>query len=243
MNYYVDIHANILPGMPALAGGTLTPEQAAERLAFFHRSNIKTAAAAPFFDGASQDPETFLRQRDAALAAFSAPDYPNLVPGAVVAADFALSDAGLRALKPFALGASGYLLIDLPPQKITPTLCERLSRLRIVSGLCPVAVDIDRCYSVWTPEDWLALRQAGVLLQVSIDGLLQMERRKLTLFLLANRYAHFVATGGREIEKPLRFVEAFRVLQRSLPAEIYRRVKNNSGMLLSNAEPEVFFSA
>ena len=54
MNYYVDIHANILPGMPALAGGTLTPEQAAERLAFFHRSNIKTAAAAPFFDGASQ---------------------------------------------------------------------------------------------------------------------------------------------------------------------------------------------
>ena len=42
------------------------------------------------------------------------------------------------------------------------------------------------------------------------------------------------------IGEPLRFTEAMRFIQRSLPAELYRRIKNNAGLLLSNAEPSVF---
>ena len=30
------------------------------------------------------------------------------------------------------------------------------------------------------------------------------------------------------------------MIQRSLPAQLYRRIKNNAGMLLSNAEPASF---
>ena len=239
MNYYVDIHANLLPGLPAAAAGALTEAEAVQRAAVFRESNIKIAVAAPAFDPARYTPEQFLHVRDEALARMADAAPPmRLVPGAVLPFGFCVEFP--RELKPFALGDSEYLLIDLPQEKVTEEFCEDISRLRIVSGLCPIAADIDRFYGCWSPEDWIALRRTGMLLQISVNGLLNTDFRKLSLYLLANQYAHFVATGSRDIAQPLHFTEAMRVIQRSLPAQIYRRVKNNAGMLLSNAEPAAF---
>lgn len=239
MNYYVDIHANLLPGLSAVAGGTLTEAEAVQRAAVFRDSNIKLAVAAPAYAPAAMQPEEFLKRRSEALGSMAEAAPPmRLVPGAVVPFQFCMEYP--RELKPFRLGESEYLLIDLPQEKVTEEFCEKISRLRIVSGLCPIAADIDRYFDFWSPEDWIALRQTGMLLQISVNGLLNTEYRKLSLYLLANQYAHFVATGSRNIAEPLHFTEAMRVIQRSLPAQLYRRIKNNSGMLLSNAEPASF---
>ena len=240
MNYYVDIHANLLPDLPAVGGGCLTPEAAVQRAAVFRDSNINLAVAAPFYSGTSEAPADFLRRRDEAIEQMSECAAPmRLVGGAVL--PFAYCVENPRELKQFVLGDSGYLLIDLPDAKVTPEFCEEVSRLRIVSGLCPIAVDIDRFYAGWTPEDWVMLRQTGMLLQISVNGLLNPDYRKLSLYLLANQYAHFIATGSRNPAQPLHFTEAMRIVQRSLPASNYRRVKNNAGMLLSNAEPAAFY--
>ena len=69
MNYYVDIHANLLPGLAGLGGGTLTGKEAEERLAVFQESNIKLAVAAPYYDPEQRTPETFVAQRDEKIAA------------------------------------------------------------------------------------------------------------------------------------------------------------------------------
>ena len=239
MNYYVDVHANLLPEMPAVDCRALTAQEAETRIAVCKESNIKLAVAAPYYLPQVQAPEAFLRQRDERIAALAETAQPmRLIGGAVLPLDWCLANP--RELKPFVLGDSGYVLVDLPPEPVTEAFCEKLSRLRIVSGLCPIAADIDRHYDLWSPEDWFALRQTGMLLQISVDGMLQPEKRKLTLYLLANQYAHFVATGSRSADEPLHFTEAMRMIQRSLPAQIYRRIKNNAGMLLSNAEPASF---
>ncbi len=239
MNYYVDIHANLLPGLPAVAGGTLTEAEAVQRASDLRDSNVKQAVAAPFLDPELHSPEEFLRLRDEKLAALTDCAPPmRLVAGAVLPFRFCVEHP--RSLRKFVLGDSEYLLIDLPPERATEEFCEEITRLRIVSGLCPIAADIDRFYSVWSPEDWISLRQTGMLLQISVNGLLNTEYRKLSLYLLANQYAHFVATGSRDITEPLHFSEAMRIIQRSLPAQLYRRIKNNAGMLLSNAEPASF---
>ncbi len=241
MNYYVDIHANLLPGLPAVGGGTLSADAAAARAAAFRDSNIKIAVAAPYFDPKQYEPEQFLQQRDEKLAALRDAAAPmRLVSGAVVPFRYCVEHP--RELKPFVLGESGYLMLNLPDEKVTPELCEEIKRLQIVSGLFPIAVDIDRYFGSWTPEDWIVLRQTGILLQISVNGILQQENRKLSLYLLANQYAHFVSTGARRIDAPLNFTEAMRLVQRSLPAQFYRRIKNNAGMLLSNAEPASFLS-
>ncbi|MBR6718668.1 MAG: hypothetical protein IKI77_10070 [Oscillospiraceae bacterium] len=239
MNYYVDIHSNLLPELAGLGNRPMTETEAAARISELQESNIKQAVAAPYFDPAAMPAEDFLALRDAKLAALAETAHPmRIVGGAVLPFSYCLAHA--RALQPFAVGGSSYFLIDLPAEPIRGTLCEDLSRLRIVSGMCPIAADADRLFDLWTPEDWIALKQAGILLQISVNGLLRQEHRKLTLYLLVNEYAHFVATGSREVEQPLHFADAMRILQRSLPSQNYRRVKNNAGMLLSNAEPSAF---
>ena len=240
MNYYVDIYSNLLPGLPTAGGGVLDAETAEARLSAFQESNIKTAVCAPYYQPERcGTPAAFLAERDAAITAYHAErQMPYLLGGAVLPLSYCLDE--MRGLTPFVLGSSGYLLVDLPMQPITEDFCETLTRLRIVSGLSLIAVDIDRFYDFWSIEDWLTLRQNGMLLQISIDGLLSAEKRRLSLYLLANQLAHFVATGSRDIGEPLRFTEAMRFIQRSLPAELYRRIKNNAGLLLSNAEPSVF---
>ncbi|MBP0967796.1 MAG: hypothetical protein J5722_09185 [Oscillospiraceae bacterium] len=239
MNYYVDIHANLLPGMAGLGGGVLTGRDAEERLSVFHESNIKLAVAAPYYDPEQLSPEEFLAQRDEKIAGLEQSGIPvRIVGGAVLPFSCCLEMP--RQLRPFTLGASGYFLIDLPEGPVTAELCEQLTRLRIVSGMCPIAADVDRCFASWSPEDWIALKQTGILLQMSVNGLLCQEHRKLALYLLANQYVHLIATGSRAVTEQLSFAEAMRIVQRSLPAQYYRRVKNNAGMLLSDAEPSVF---
>ncbi len=241
MNYYVDIHANLLPGLPVVGGGALSADTARARLDAFRDSNIKIAVAAPFFNPEIQDPEAFLQVRGEKIEALRESAAPmRLVSGAVV--PFAYCVEHPRELKQFVLGESGYLMIDLPYENVTAELCEEIKRLQIVSGLFPIAVDIDRFFGLWTPEEWIVLRKTGILLQISVEGILQQENRKLALYLLANQYAHFVSTGARDIGAPLNFTEAMRLIQRSLPAQYYRRIKNNAGMLLSNAEPASFLS-
>lgn len=239
MNYYVDMHSNLLPGLPGLDCRPLTDAESAARLSAFRESNIKLAVATPLYQPEIMLPEAFLMLRDQKIDALKNSANIRIAAGAVLPFSYCLEEA--RSLRRFVLGDSGYLLIDLPREPITEALCESISRLRIVSGLCPVAVDIDRFFDIWELEDLVALRQTGMLLQISVNGLLQQEHRKLSLFLLANQYAHFVATGSRGIEEPLCFIEAMRVIQRSIPAQLYRRIKNNAGMLLSNAEPSSFF--
>lgn len=239
LNYYVDVHANLLSGLAGIENRALTAQEAEARIAVCRESNIKLSVAAPAFDPARHTPEAFLRQRDEAIAAISPETQPlHVVGGAVL--PLAWCGEHPKQLRQFALGDSGYLLVDLPKEPFSERFCETLSRLHIVSGLCMIAVDIERYFDIWSPENWFALRQTGILLQVSVNGLLQSEYRKLSLYLLANQYAHFVATGSRAINEPLRFTEAMRMIQRSLPAQLYRRIKNNAGLLLSNAEPAVF---
>lgn len=239
MNYYVDMHANLLPGFAGLGQRALTEQEAAERLAAFRESNMKIIVAAPYYQPEESAPEAFLALRDAKIAQLSRQAHPiRIVGGAVL--PFSYCVAYPRELKRFALGDSEYFLTDLPAQPLTEEFCETISRLRIVSGMCPVAADIDRMFTVWSPEELITLRKAGILLQISVEGLLRQEFRKLSLFLLANQHAHFLASGACGIEEPLRFLEAMRVVQRSLPAQLYRRIKNNAGMLLSNAEPSAF---
>ena len=239
MNYYVDMNAALLSGMPDTDGQILTEQEAAQRLAEFRESNMKMIVAAPYFQPETCTPQEFLAQRNEKIAAISEAAQPiRIVGGAVL--PFGYCTAHPRDLKQFALGDSDFFLVDLPREPLTESLCEEISRLRIVSGLCPVAADIDRSFEVLSPEELIALRKAGILLQISVSGVLRQDYRKLSLYLLANQHAHFLATGARGFGEPLRFVEAMRIIQRSLPAQLYRRIKNNAGMLLSNAEPSAF---
>ncbi len=241
MNYYADIHANILPDMDFAGGSVLRGERQKSRVTAMRESNIKQAIAAPLYDPEKWTPREFLDARDEKFERIER-ETPSmrLVRGAAVRYDFCVAHA--KELSDFALGGTGYFLVDLPDTPVTRQICEDLHKTHIVSRLCPIVADADRFYDIWAPEQWPWLRESGILAQISIDGILRPERRDFSLFLLANQFAQFIATGGRDTGEDLRFSDAMRIVQRSLPAQVYKRVKNNSGMLLSNASPSEFLA-
>ena len=245
MNRYVDIYTNILPTMDAVGNAAPTREQAATRLAQSEQNCIKTLIAAPLYTPekfASLD-DFFDMRREACLAlnAESAElSHPVRVhEGAVLQYSPDLLKLGDK-LKRFSLADSRYMLLNLPPEHLGADFYDDMTKLQVVSGLTPILADFDRFYGMFTLEDYIPLREAGILLQISADGLLTPEKRKLSLYLLANQRAHFVASGSQPADEPVRLGEAMRVVQRSLPSDLYRRIKNNAGMLISDASPSEF---
>ena len=84
MTYYVDMNANLLPGMSDPEGRTLPESEATARLAEFRESNMKMIVAAPYFRPETDTPAAFLAARDEKIAAVSEAAQPiRLVGGAV----------------------------------------------------------------------------------------------------------------------------------------------------------------
>lgn len=245
MNRYVDIYANVLPDMGTVGHDAPTEQQALERLEQAEAGSVKTIIAAPLYTP-EQYPsmDTFFEMRDerclslnAALAGRQLP--LRILGGAVLQYDPSLLKLGEK-IRRFALGDSRYLLLDLPDVTLTPEFFDDMTKLQVMSGLTPILADFDRFYDAFTLEDFFALREAGMLLQISADGITSLEKRKLSLYLIGNENVHFIASGSQSPDEPLRIPDAMRMAQRNLPAEIYRRIKNNSGMLLSDASPSQF---
>lgn len=245
MNRYVDIYTNILPTMDTVGNGAPTQEQAVRRLAQSEQNCIKTVIAAPLYTPETYaSPDEFFEKRREICLALNAESAKLAHPvrvqeGVILQYSSDLLRLGDK-LKRFSLADSRYMLLDLPIGHLDANFYDDMTKLQVVSGLTPILADFDRFYSMFTLEDYIPLREAGILLQISADGLIAPEKRKLSLYLLANQRAHFVASGSQSPESPVRLGEAMRIVQRSLPSDLYRRIKNNAGMLLSDAAPSEF---
>lgn len=199
---------------------------------------VKTVVATPCFDASKQSVEAFLERREEAFSALADAIGDAVVPNVTLGAEVVFNLAALtcRGLEKLALAGTDYMLVRLPDEpKIDEEFLERFARFHIASRLNPVIADIDTCFAKISVQDLFVLSHAGALLQVSCPGLLNHDTRKCSLYLLGNHVAQFVSSGVcPDDESPL-VTEAMRLLKRSLPLEKYKRIKNNAGMLLSNA--------
>lgn len=241
MNGFVDIHGHILADMPHSYSDTVTAIQAINRLEACAEKYCKTIVAAPLFQPQITTENAFLFQRDAAVGGMC--DFAEtlskpvrVVAGAVVPMD----DCLFRFHTPqrFTLAETRYILIAPPEAPFDQSLPDFFRKTEISLRLYPILADIDRYFTLYSLEELLSLREMGILTQISVTGLLNPEYRKLALYLIANGVIQFVASGNSPMDLP----EAMRALKRSLPLERYKRIKGNSRMLLSGAEPSTFLA-
>ncbi len=241
MNGFVDIHGHILADMPHSGSDTVTAIQAISRLEACAEKYCKTIIAAPLYQPSLISEAAFLEQRDAAVAgmcdfALTLSKPVRVAAGAVVPMDDCLFS--LRSPQRFALAETDYILIAPPEVPFDRSLVDYFQRAGISLKLHPILADIDRYFDLYSLEELLSLREYGILTQISVMGLLNPEHRKLALYLIANGVIQFVASGNSPMDLP----EAMRALKRSLPLERYKRIKGNSRMLLSGAEPQSFLT-
>lgn len=241
MNGFVDIHAHILADMPHSYADTVTAIQAINRLEACAEKYCKTIVAAPLFQPEVTTEAAFLAERDAAVAgmcdfAATLPKPVRVAAGAVVPMDESLF--ALKEPHRFTIAETQYLLVAPPERAYDSSFPDFFRRTEVTMRLHPILADIDRYFDIFSLEELLSLRESQILTQISVKGLLDPQYRKLALYLIANGVIHFVATGNSPLDLP----EAMRALKRSLPLDRYKRIKANSRMLLSGAEPETFLA-
>lgn len=245
MNRYVDIYTNILPTMPTAGQSAPTMEQALARITTAEQTSTKIMIAAPCYEPAAYASlDAFFEQRHEMTMKMCAESaslaHPvRILEGSVLHYTPDLLSYGEK-LRRFSIADSGYMLMDLPEMSLNEAFYDDMKKLKLVSGLTPILCDFDRFYNLFTLEDFFAFHEAELLIQISADGLVSPEKRKLSLYLLANQHVHFIASGSQTADSPVSLSDAMRIVQRSLPSEIYRRIKNNTGMLLSDASPSEF---
>lgn len=245
MNGFVDIAAQVLPNMVHGRSAVLSADEAKERLCSYPRKNIKTLITAPLFDPRVQKDTEFLAQREEAIGLAEAVCTDmvrplRILPGALL--PFHESLLTLREPQRFALWHTRYLLLQLPDAPLSPAFYDLHNRIALATGLVPLIADIERYFDLFSLEDFLAMREAGIMTQISAGGFLNSANRKLALYLLANHSIHFVASGAT-LGSEIRLVEAMQAIKRALPLEHYKRIKSNPRMMLSNADPRSFLSA
>ena len=235
MNKYIDIHTHVLPGMGC---GPETPAESLAMLRALQEHGVKTVIATPFFNPETEPADAFLKRRAEAYARLQQAMGEEPLPHIALGVEVLLCPAVLECgrIDRFRVEQTGYVLVCMPQgQRIDPELMVLFDHFHVASGLIPILTDIDRYFDTIPVEDMFALNRAGALLQVSCAGIMSHDTRKYALYLLGNHFAQFVSSGYASPQDSPRLVEAMRVLKRSLPLVKYKRIKNNAGMLLSDA--------
>lgn len=123
-----------------------------------------------------------------------------------------IQEAKLNPAK-FSINGLGYLLVEIPDYGISRGLTEIFYQLQL-AGLTPILTHPERNPTLQTDQprmmDWL---RGGVLVQVtagSLTGRMGKQAERMAHDLLANRWAHFLATDAHNItsRKP-KMQEAF----------------------------------
>ena len=214
----IDFHSHILPGVD---DGSQNVEMTRQLLEEMARQGVQTVVATPHFYATSDDPETFLRRRAAALekVAELQGEYPQIVPGAEVAYFEGMSHSGV--LDRLQLGTSGLLLVEMPfcpwPRRMIHEVCE----LQALTGLIPVLAHVDRyCKKDQFLGFMDQLSEAGVLFQCNASAFEKPFSRKWILKQMKQNHIHFLGSDAHNLtNRPPNMKKAAQIIQKKLGAE------------------------
>ncbi len=184
-----DFHSHILPGVD---DGSESLEQSLEMLRMEAEQGIGRIVATPHFYPRQEDPETFLRRRDQALAALRAaadPSLPELIPGAEVYYFPSISDC--EQLPSLAMGSGRHILVEMPFTAWTADMYRELEAIYTKQSMVPVLAHLDRYYRRFGWDRVLrTLEQLPVRIQVNASFFRQRSTAGIALRMLRKGQIH-----------------------------------------------------
>lgn len=261
MNGYVDFHSGILPHFDAEDKETEL-DNCVEILKFLHKAKIKTVVATPYFNSVDDNVPSFLAKRDEAFRLLNEKikdlSLPRIILGAEVLFTPSLLDSDTRKLS---VGNTNYIMLALPYQEYSELVLEILQKLIISKNLCPIIAHIEKYLEFYTVEQIEKISSLGVIMQLSCDAIINRTTRKSALELLSRNVVQII--GSNEVIKPAsrstlevaidvlnkdittnvsdfasptpQYADAIRIMRYHLPLGKYKQIKNNAGMIISNA--------
>ena len=199
-----DWHSHILPGMD---DGAETPEEAIDMLCMSAEQGVKTIYATSHFYADEEDPETFLRRRNAAYqllkdsygALRNKPLLPKVLTGAEVY--YFPGMASCEELRPMELTGTGMLLVEPPAAPFSRRMLDEIEAIGRNLGLQPVIAHLDRyCRMLGDPTLFDAVGEREILVQVNASFFIHRDWRDFALRMLEEGRIHMMGSDCHNTE-------------------------------------------
>lgn len=197
-----DIHGHFLPGMD---DGCQTPDEAIALLRYSYAAGIRRMCATPHYYPV-ESVEDFLRRRQESMqrlseriAQLGITDIPQILLGAEVAYRQGLSS--LEDLDKLCLGASRYMLLELPFEPWNNSLLRDVRNICCARGITPIFAHIERYLSLQSGQQLKQVLSCGGLVQVNAGSLLKFPRNLRVRGLIAKGQAQLLGSDCHNMQE------------------------------------------
>ena len=137
----IDAHCHVLPGMD---NGCKTPEEAEQLLRTLYKQGVDTVIATPHFYRDKEDPDSFLRRRQAALESirYDKSCMPKIILGAEVSYFFGMCHS--RSLHKLCVEGTRVLMVEMPFRAWSSKQVASVCALQSFQGVMPVLTHVEQ---------------------------------------------------------------------------------------------------
>ncbi len=215
----IDFHSHILPGID---DGSRDVEESISLLKMLKEQGVKTVVATPHFYADQQSMESFLANREQALARLKA-EYseglPEIICGAEVLYYSGISK--LADLNKLCIEGTKLLLLEMPMAKWTEYTVRELMDMAGRTRLRIVIAHLDR-YMHYQSKDVIAqLYEYGFLIQMNASFFLNFSTKGRALRMLKNQEIHMIGSDCHSVtSRPSHIGEAYSVIRKKCGEEL-----------------------
>lgn len=232
----IDVHSHILP---QIDDGSASIRESLSLLHLEAQQGIETVIATPHFYPEQDDPERFLRRREAAYMRLKAAmqgenRLPDIKLGAEVYFFRTMGDS--EALKQLTIDPKRCILIEMPHAPWTQGMYRVLTDVREKQDLIPVVAHVDRYirrfHTYGIPEK---LSQMPVLVQANASFFLDRSTSAMALRMLSRGQIHLIGSDCHNLQaRPPRLGEAIELIRRKLGDDALAWIEQNQRLLLED---------
>lgn len=227
----IDFHSHILP---SIDDGAKNLNISLQMLDAERENNVSDVVLTPHFYLEQESPSEFLEKRQASFEKLSEAvkkgSYPNLHLGAEVLFTPSLGNVDL---KPFCIGDTDYLLLELPYKKLSERFLNELNYFIDSVDAKIIIAHVERYLSFTDEESVISVMSMNVINQVNCASFLKMSMlRKKLIKWISSDMVHLLGSDAHNlINRPVKMKEAYDYISKKLPEN---RIMDNAMSILNN---------
>ncbi len=246
MGGFFDIHTHILPHTD---DGSSSSAESLEMLCALRAQGAVGVVATPHFYAKSDEPERFLKRRNAAIAHLidrinkSALNdgslmerLPDIYIGAEVAFFNAMSNS--QEIADMCLSGTKYMLVEMPFDRWTVAMLDELYELNKKQGITPILAHVDRYFGCFKEPMLDEMIKNGIKVQINFEAFLSIRTRRRALELLKTGKVHFLGSDSHNMGKRAPELDlAVKEIKKKLGEDALYGIMKNGSELMSKAVP------
>ena len=261
MNGYVDFHSMLLPGFK---GGSLNKDIIIKNINSLNMAKIKTVVTTSVFNPDEDTIDEFLSLREKSYELLKEQTIGISLPKIILSAEVCFSEKLLKTpnMDKLCIGDTNYMMISFNPKEYSRKLLDLLEKFIIAHNVHPILAHLESYLPYINTEDLKNFTDMGILTEISCSYIVDRTTRKTALELINSNIVQIIGSNNNDtntdnrtigtiamdilnkdintnvldIIKPSpQYSDAVRIMRYNLPFGKYKHIKNNAGMIISNA--------